>query len=371
MANQEPQLKQDNLYCIIMAGGVGSRFWPMSRQNHPKQFLDVLGTGRTLLQQTVDRFLSVIPINQVYIVTNKAYADLVHMQIPGLTEDQILLEPARRNTAPCIAYATHKIHSKNPEALLVVAPSDHLIINTESFTDKIKLGFDFAGRNDALLTLGIKPVRPDTGYGYIQYKQGPQDGISNYINKVKTFTEKPSPDLAASFISSGEFLWNSGIFVWSSKSFLNALEKYMPETNQIFKEGKPHYYQETEAEFIEKAYAQCTNISVDYGVMEKAPNVFVIPSDFGWSDLGTWGSLYENSTKDDHENVVIGKKVMLYNTENCIINMPKEKLVAIYGLSGCIVAESDGILLICKLDDEQEIRQIVNDVKVTKGENYV
>ncbi len=361
----------NNLYCVIMAGGIGSRFWPMSRQNHPKQFLDVLGTGKTLLQQTVERFLPLIPLEQIIIVTNKAYEALVFEQIPGLQPDQILLEPARRNTAPCLAYAAHKIALKNPDALLVVAPSDHLIIRESVFMENLKSAFEFAGENNALLTMGIRPARPDTGYGYIQFTDDLSLPVNAQVKKVKTFTEKPDLELAKSFVSSGDFLWNSGIFVWSLTSLMKAMKAFMPETDQIFNEGKTAYYTAEEAVFIERAYAQCTNISIDYGIMEKAPNVYVIPSDFGWSDLGTWGSLYENTRKDEKQNAVIGRNVMLFNTQNCIINMPKEKLVAIQGLDGYIVAESNDILLICRKDDEQEIRQIVNNVKVEKGEQFV
>lgn len=350
---------------------MGSRFWPMSRQNHPKQFIDILGTGKTLLQETVQRFLPLIPLSNIYIVTNKSYEGLVNEQIPGLKPDQILLEPARRNTGPCLAYAANKIHTQNSEALLIVAPSDHLILNNDAFLEQVKIGFDFALAEDRLITLGIKPLRADTGYGYIQFTDDLSIPERNTIKKVKTFTEKPDAELASSFFSSGEFLWNSGIFIWTLHSIMNALEKFMFNTNQIFREGKELYYTEQESDFIARAYSQCTNISIDYGIMEKASNVYVIPSDFGWSDLGTWGSLYENSDKDENKNAVIGKKVMLYNTENCIINVPKDKLVAIYGLSGFIVAESDGILLICRKEDEQEIRQIVNDVKVVKGENFI
>ncbi|MBX7201791.1 MAG: NTP transferase domain-containing protein [Bacteroidia bacterium] len=360
-----------DIFCVIMAGGVGSRFWPMSRQSHPKQFLDVLGTGKTLLQQTVERFLPLIPLERIIIVTNKAYETLVHEQIPGLNTDQVLLEPARRNTAPCLAYAAHKIQLKNPNALLVVAPSDHLILKETVFIEHLKSAFDFSAENDALLTMGIRPGRPDTGYGYIQFTDDPDLPYNSQVKKVKTFTEKPNLELAKSFVASGEFLWNAGIFIWSLQSLMKAMENYMPDVNQLFAAGKTYYYTTQEQAYIEQAYARCTNISIDYGIMEKAPNVYVIPSDFGWSDLGTWGSLYENSPKDKHGNTVIGKNVMLYNSNQCIINVPHEKLVAIQGLEGYIVAESDDILLICKKDEEQEIRQIVNNVKADKGEAFV
>jgi len=360
-----------HLYCVIMAGGIGSRFWPMSRQNHPKQFLDVLGTGKTLLQQTVERFLPLIPLERIVIVTNKAYEALVHEQVPGLNPGQVLLEPMRRNTAPCLSYAAHKISLSDPNALLVVAPSDHLILKESVFMEHLKSAFEFVRDEDALLTMGIRPSRPDTGYGYIQFTEDPELPFNAHVKKVKTFTEKPNVELARSFLSSGDFLWNSGIFVWSIASLMKAMDEHMPEINQLFRDGISVYNSDNEAAFIERAYAQCTNLSIDYGLMEKASNVYVIPSEFGWSDLGTWGSLYENSQHDKTQNAVIGRNVMLYDTQNCIINMPNEKVVAIQGLEGFIVAESDGILLICRRESEQEIRQIVHNVKTEKGEQFV
>jgi mannose-1-phosphate guanylyltransferase len=354
-----------------MAGGIGSRFWPMSRQQNPKQFLDILGTGRTLLQQTVDRFERLIPLENIFIVTNKSYLSLVNEQVPGLKKDQILLEPSRRNTAPCIAYAIHKISVKDPEAQVVIAPSDHLILKEEVFISQVKKAFAFTTQEDALLTLGIRPSRPDTGYGYIQFVDDFDSGNNQDVKRVKTFTEKPNIDLAKSFLASGDFLWNSGIFISSSKSLIKSYQNFLPEMDQVFFDGRSVYYTENETAFIERAYGQCTNISVDYGIMEKAPNVYVIPSEFGWSDLGTWGSMYENSSKDNHGNAIIGKHVMHYDTKNCVISVPKEKLVVVQGLENFIVVESDGILLICKMDDEQEIRQMVTNVKVEKGEEFV
>ncbi len=360
-----------HLYCIIMAGGIGSRFWPMSRQQNPKQFLDILGTGKTLLQQTVDRFGQLIPRENIYIVTNKSYKKLVLEQVSGLSDHQILLEPSRRNTAPCIAYAMHKITVKDPDALVVIAPSDHLILKEEIFLNQVRKAFDFTNANDALLTLGIRPSRPDTGYGYIQYMDENGSTDQQDVKRVKTFTEKPNLDLAKSFLASGDFLWNSGIFISSAVSLLKSYEQFLPEMDQIFREGKSMYYTDKETDFIERAYGQCTNISVDYGIMEKAPNVFVIPSEFGWSDLGTWGSMYENSTKDSSGNAILGKHVMTYDTKNCVVSVPKDKLVVIQGLEDFIVVEADGILLICKMDDEQEIRQMVTNVKVEKGEEFI
>ena len=351
-----------------MAGGVGTRFWPVSRQQRPKQFLDILGTGRTLLQQTFDRFVKIMPEENILIVTNKSYRALVSEQLPGILDHQVLLEPSRRNTAPCIAYALSKIGSKNPDANVVVAPSDHLILKEDAFLEQVMKGFSFSENNAAIVTLGIRPSRPDTGYGYIQYIQ---EDSNSEVCKVKTFTEKPNVELAKSFLSSGEFLWNSGLFITTSRVMLHAFQKYLPDMYQVFHDGASNYYTEKEASFLELAYAQCTNISIDYGIIEKADNVYVIPSEFGWSDLGTWGSLYENSTRDSNDNAVVGRKTMLYDSKNCIINMPKDKLVVLQGLDGYIVVESDGILLICKKDSEQEIRQMVSNVKAQRGEEYI
>lgn len=351
-----------------MAGGVGTRFWPMSRQQRPKQFLDILGTGRTLLQQTYDRFKKIMPEENILIVTNKGYKSLVYEQLPGISANQVLLEPSRRNTAPCIAYALSKIGSKNPDANVVVAPSDHLILKEEAFLDQVMKGFNFSEANPAIVTLGIRPSRPDTGYGYIQYIH---EDAGSEVCKVKTFTEKPNSELAKSFLSSGEFLWNSGLFITSTKVMLHAFQKYLPDMYHVFQDGAANYFTEKEEAFLELAYAQCTNISIDYGIIEKADNVYVIPSEFGWSDLGTWGSLYENSFRDANQNAVVGRKSMLYDTKNCIVNVPKDKLVVVQGLDGFIVVESDGILLICKKDNEQEIRQMVSNVKVQRGEEYI
>ncbi|MEX1188993.1 MAG: mannose-1-phosphate guanylyltransferase [Bacteroidia bacterium] len=360
-----------NNYCVIMAGGIGSRFWPMSRQHNPKQFLDVLGTGKSLLQETFNRFNGLVPKENIFIVTNRAYEALVKDQLPGIDHENVLLETARRNTAPCIAYASHKISKINPEARLIIAPSDHLILHKDAFLESVQTGFDFVSQEEALLTLGIQPSRPDTGYGYIQYMVEEESFFNGIIKKVKTFTEKPNLELAKSFLSSGDFLWNSGIFIGKASSFIKSFEDHLPEVNTIFSEGDSFYYTEKENEFIEQAYAQCTNISIDYGVMEKASNVYVLPTDFGWSDLGTWGSLYENSSKDEYNNAIIGKKVMMQHSSGCIVNVPKDKLVVIQGLNDFIVVESEGILLICKMEDEQEIRQLVTNVRVEKGEEFV
>jgi len=354
-----------------MAGGVGSRFWPLSRTNKPKQFLDILGTGRTLLQMTFDRFKKVCPVENIFIVTSNIYKDTINEQLPELTDQQILLEPARRNTAPCIAYANYKILSQNPNANIVTAPSDHLILKEDEFIKVIKEGLDFVSNKDALLTLGIKPSRPETGYGYIQING--EKEIDNYknINKVKTFTEKPDKKLAKIFFESGEFYWNAGIFLWSLKSISKAFNDYLPEVDSLFKEGLKLYNTPEEEKFIEQTYFECKNISIDYGVMEKSENVYVYCSNFGWADLGTWGSLHENISKDEKENSIIGENVFAYDIKNCIVNMPKEKLVVLQGLQDYIVVESDNILLVCKKEDEQEIKQYVNDVKLKLGDKYL
>lgn len=354
-----------------MAGGIGSRFWPMSRTTTPKQFLDVLGTGETLIQQTVNRFRKICPIENIYIVTNDLYREMVKTQIPDLDYEQILCEPARRNTAPCIAYANHKIQTKNPNANIVVAPSDHIILKEDVFVDVIQSALIASSENDWLITLGIQPSRPDTGYGYIQFDQNHTDERDSRIHKVKTFTEKPKLELAKEFLESGDFLWNAGIFVWSLKSIQKAFEKQLPDVNTIFKEGKDFYNTERETMFIENAYSICKNISIDYGIMENADNVYVLSSDFGWSDLGTWGSLYAIRQKDEEGNTILGKNVMTYDTKNTMVNVKGNRLVVLQGLDDYIVVDDDNILLVCRKSDEQSIRQIVNDVKATKGDKFV
>lgn len=354
-----------------MAGGVGSRFWPMSTTNHPKQFLDILGTGRTLLQQTFDRFKELCPLNNIYVVTNDMYENLVVEQLPGLAKENILTEPARKNTAPCIAYASYKIHKLNPNALTVVAPSDHLITKEDTFVKAIKSCFAKAKAENCLVTLGIKPSRPDTGYGYIQFIDSPVKEKDKRLFKVKTFMEKPQLEQAKLFIETGEFLWNSGIFVWSTKSIIQAFEQLDPELSNIFKEGMEHYNTPSEEDFIKRAYNICKNDSIDYSVMEKAKNVYVRSSIIGWSDLGTWGSLFTHIKHDKGNNALVGKNIMEYDCHNCIVHVPNDKLVVMQGLKDYIVVESEGVLMICKKQDEQQIRNFVNDVKVMKGDKYV
>ncbi|OFX23653.1 MAG: mannose-1-phosphate guanylyltransferase [Bacteroidetes bacterium GWA2_31_9b] len=360
-----------NNYCVIMAGGVGSRFWPLSRSNKPKQFLDILGTGRSLLQMTFDRFKTICPVENIFVVTGTSYASLISEQLPELSDNQILFEPIRRNTAPCIAYANYKIFKINPNANIVTAPSDHLILKENEFKKVILHGLDFVSDKDALLTLGIKPSKPETGYGYIQFDQKEKEAKNPLIYKVKTFTEKPNKELAQVFVDSGEFYWNSGIFIWSLKSIMKAFSTYLPEIDSLFKEGYNSYNTTEEEAFISKTYFECRNISIDYGIMEKANNVFMYCSNFGWADLGTWGSLYEHLPKDKENNSIRGENTFTYNLENCIVNLPDNKLAVIQGLSNYIVVESDGILLVCKKEDEQEIKQYVNDIKMKNGDHYL
>lgn len=354
-----------NNFVVIMAGGVGTRFWPFSRSTNPKQFHDVLGVGKTMLQQTFERFADVCPVENVYIVTSTDYADLVRQQLPQLANEQILCEPIRRNTAPCIAYATYKIAKKNPDANLVVAPADHIILKESEFVRTIETALTATAKDDVLVTLGITPSRPDTGYGYIQFHPESE----GEVKKVKTFTEKPHLDLAKTFVESGEFVWNAGIFVWNVRAIRKAFEKYLPETAEVFAEGRKAYYTPDEEKFIAKAYTQCKSISIDNGVMEKADNVYVVLSDFGWSDLGTWKSLYEISEKDADANV-LDARTMLYDTRNCIVKTPKDRLVVVQGLDGYIVAEYDNVLLICRKDEEQRVKDFVADAK-ERGAEFI
>jgi mannose-1-phosphate guanylyltransferase len=360
-----------NNYCVIMAGGIGARFWPMSRTLRPKQFIDILGTGETLIQQTFRRFSAMCPAENVFVVTHELYKDLVIEQLPEIIPDHVLCEPVRRNTAPCIAYACHKIAKLNPDACIVVAPSDHIILKEDAFTLTINTALLAASENDWLLTLGIMPSRPDTGYGYIQFDDSKSYQPDGMVRKVKTFTEKPHYDLAVSFLQSGDFLWNSGIFIWSLKSILKAFELHLSDVNSIFKEGGNSYFTKGEGNFIKQAYTICSSISIDYGVMEKADNVYVIPSDFGWSDLGTWGSLYEARTKNDDQNAIVGDSVITLETQNSIITLPNGKVALIQGLDNYIVVDDKDVLLICRRNDEQHIRDYVDAVREKHGENYV
>ncbi|RYU92405.1 mannose-1-phosphate guanylyltransferase [Mucilaginibacter terrigena] len=358
-----------NYYAIIMAGGIGSRFWPISRTSHPKQFIDILGTGKTLIQNTYERFLKVCPKENIYVVTNENYTGLVKKQLPDMADQQILTEPVMRNTAPCVAYGCFKIESMNPDAAIVVAPSDHLILDESAFIATIEKSLETASQNDCLITLGIKPSRPDTGYGYIQYTD---QTLNEDFYKVKTFTEKPTVDIAKTFIQSGDFLWNAGIFVWSAKAIVAAFDSYLPEMHEIFAEARSVYNTDEEKAFVHKVYQRCINISIDYGIMEKASNVYVLPSEFGWSDLGTWASIYQLADKDYVGNAVIpSEKVIMYDSSNCMVNVPGEKLVILQGLHDYIVVEANNTLLICPREQEQNIKQVVADVKNKFGTKYI
>jgi mannose-1-phosphate guanylyltransferase len=349
-----------------MAGGIGSRFWPYSRNNRPKQFLDILGTGRSLLQMTYDRFREIAEPEQFFVVTNQHYLDLVMEQLPDLQVSQILTEPLRRNTATCIAYAAYKIHAFAPDATLIVTPSDHLILQENRFIRTIKSALAAAQEDSKLITIGIRPNRPETGYGYIQYLES--EGIDTAM-KVKTFTEKPNLKLAKTFVESGDFVWNSGMFVWKLESLLMAFEEHMPDVAEVFEEGKVHFGGPSEAEFIAGAYTQVKNISIDFGIMEKSDKVYVILGDFGWSDLGSWQSLHELQEKDDHNNV-IEANALLFETENSYIKMDTDKLVVVEGLDNYLINESNNVLLICKLDGEKKFRDFVAHAK-KKGEDFV
>ncbi len=354
-----------NNFVVIMAGGIGSRFWPYSRNSKPKQFIDVLGTGKSLIQMTFDRFLSKVPKENIYVVTNDAYAQLVKEQLPELSDGQILREPLRRNTAPCIAYASYKIAKINPDAVITVTPSDHMIFKEAEFLATLQTAIDAANDQEKLITIGLKPNRPETGYGYIQYLES-----DNEIKKVKTFTEKPERELAMKFIESGDFVWNSGIFVWSVRAIISAIQSSLPEMAETFSDTIKALNTSNEYAAISSAYSQCNNISIDYGVMEKASNVFVVLGDFGWSDLGSWDSLHEISEKEENNNVVNGN-VLLYDTKNSLVQGPEDKLIVVQGLDGYLVAECDNVLLICKKDDEQKFRDFVADVKDKKGKEFL
>ena len=354
-------------YCVIMCGGVGSRFWPYSRENRPKQFIDFLGTGRSLLQMSYDRILPVVPKENIVVVTNAKYAPLIREQLPELEEHNILLEPARRNTAPCIAWAAYHIHAMDPEASMIVAPSDHLITGEQMFCECVTRGFEFIESNDALLTLGINPVRPETGYGYIQVGAEVAPGI----NKVKTFTEKPNLDLAKVFVESGEFFWNAGIFLWRASVIIEALRKYDTDLTDLFDKGQTDFGTEAEKEFIAQHFEACPANSIDYAVMEKADNVYVECARFGWNDLGTWSALYDNSPTGEDTNVACGARLISYESQGNIILTPGDKLVVVDGLKDYIVADADDVLLICPKSREQNIKQMVNDVRMRYSEKYL
>lgn len=356
-------------YCVIMCGGVGSRFWPFSRTDMPKQFLDFFGMGRTLLQMTVDRILPIVPAERIVIVTNRQYADIVRAQLPDLLDENILLEPARRNTSPCVCWAAHHIAALDPDASIVTLPSDHLILKEEAFIEALLRGFDFVENTTSLLTLGIRPTYPNTGYGYIQ-RGKVVEGFPD-IMKVKSFTEKPDIEMAKLFIESGEFFWNAGIFIWKASSILDAFRTLDPETAHIFDAGETHYGTPSETEFIDSIYSAAPSISVDYAIMEKADNVFVETADLGWSDLGTWKALYDSSPRNRDGNVTQNCRVIAHDCHDTMFAVNGEKLIVAAGLEGYIVADNDNALLIYPIAEEQKIRTVVNEVKNRFGSEFI
>ena len=354
-----------NHYCIIMAGGIGSRFWPMSRQARPKQFIDILGIGRTFLQMTFDRYAQIVPPENILVVTAKRYYSLVREQLPTIPEENILLEPYKRNTAPCVAYATYKLYRKNPDAAVIVAPADHLIIGEERFRDTMRTALSVAEKSDRLYTIGIEPTRPETNYGYIQINKPVCKKAGNHVSyQVKTFTEKPNADLAKVFLETGEFFWNSGMFIWSLKAIKAEMERCLPEVTTLFQGGEAYYGTEGEAGFIQRVYEDCPAISIDYGVMEKTQKAWVFLSDFGWSDLGTWESVYERAPKDAGGNV-IGNGVQMVDdvTGSMVLSSNPEKLVVARGFENLMVVDMEDVLLVCRRDD-RTVKDIVTDLTV-------
>lgn len=354
----------NNKYCVIMAGGIGSRFWPKSRRSMPKQFLDILGTGKSFIRHTYERFLPSIPNENFLVVTNSSYRDLVLEHIPELKPEQVLCEPIGRNTAPCICYAAYSLLKANPEAEMVVTPADHFVSDEQGLRDIIDECFEFAAHNSALMTVGIRPSRPETGYGYIQ--------VSNTepISKVKCFTEKPNLELAQTFVQSGEFFWNAGIFIWRAKDIIRSMEQYLPENHELFNSIMEDYGTAREEESIQRVFAECRAISIDYGIMEQADNVFVRVGEFGWSDVGTWGSVYQHSMKDESENAAT-PNTHLYDTSGSFISLPKDKIAVVSGLKDYIVVDTDDVLMICPCSEEQNIKKFIDEVKYKSGDKFI
>jgi mannose-1-phosphate guanylyltransferase len=348
-----------NNYCVIMAGGIGSRFWPVSKTAHPKQFIDILGTGESLIQQTFNRVKQLCPVENIFVVTNAQYRRLTLEQLPELNPNHVIAEPSRRNTAPCIAYANFKIKKINPDANILVTPADHLILKNEMYVEIIKKALDYSANNDALVTIGIAPSRPDTGYGYIKYDATSKEAFT----KVEQFTEKPDLEKANRFLASGNYSWNSGMFIWSLKSIMHSMQRHLPEVYNTFEKGEEFFNTDKEEAFIEKIYAGCPDISIDYGIMEKAKNAYVVSADLGWSDLGTWGSLYTHINLDKQQNAVVSGNTQLYNSSGNIIRMATDKLTVLQGIDNCILVETENELLICKKENEQEIKTIVNGIR--------
>jgi mannose-1-phosphate guanylyltransferase len=356
-----------NYYAILMAGGVGSRFWPVSTQDFPKQFHDMLGTGKTLLQKTFSRLSRLIPSENIFILTNERYNDLVFQQLPEVTKRQVVLEPAMRNTAPCILYASLKIQKENPNAVMIVAPSDHWIEDETAFTKNVQQAFDFCSQNDALMTLGITPTFPNTGYGYIEYDKSTNDDIK----PVNQFREKPDYETAKEFIEQGNFLWNAGIFIWSVNSVVKAFRNNQSELFELFQSGIEVYNTDLEKDFVHDNYGKAENISVDYAIMETSTNVFVLPAEFDWNDLGTWGSLYDKLDKDDNENAVVNARVLTEDASGNMIRTKADKIVVIDGLQDYIIVDNDDVLLIYPKAKEQDIKKVLQKVKNKFGEKYI
>lgn len=357
-------------YAAILAGGLGTRFWPKSRASFPKQFLDILGTGETLIQAAYKRYTSFLLPENIYIITSEEYVPLVQQQLPQLNPDNILAEPSRKNTAPCVAYIAFKLLQKDPLAALVIAPSDHLVIDVDIFKQLTMHALNFAVKHHAFITLGVKPTYPNTGYGYIQYDLN--SVVEDNVYEVKTFTEKPDLELAETFLASGDFLWNAGIFIWTAKSILNAFEQYQPEMYELFAAEKDNYNTPEEKNALNRIYPLCVNISIDYAIMEKAENVYVVPADFGWSDLGTWNSAYTNLTKDEKGNALTGEHIILYDVFNSMISAnDSEKLLVLQGLDDYIVVDTKDVLLVCKKENEQQVKEFLSEVKKRKGEKYL
>lgn len=358
-----------NCYVAILAGGIGSRFWPQSNVDTPKQFLDILQQGETLLQATYKRFAKIVPQNNIYIITGIEYKSLVKEQIKDIQDYQIIGEPARRNTAPCVAYIAHKLYALNPKATFVVAPADHCIDDELMFKYTVLQALEYASKEEVLVTLGIKPTRPHTGYGYINFND--KTIFGNCAYKVNTFTEKPTLEYAKQFVDSGDFLWNAGIFIWTAQNIIRAFEQHASYINEYFKTGKSYYNTPQEADFIANAYSYTPSKSIDYAIMELAKNVYVIPANFGWSDLGTWMSVWEKAKKDYQENAILAQNALVYDTNNCLISVSGKKLVVVEGLEEMCVIDSENALLICRIENEQRMREIHNEVAKLKNGHYL
>ena len=359
-----------NTYVAIMAGGIGSRFWPESRVNKPKQFLDILGTGESLIKMTFDRFAKVIPPENIMVVTNDQYVEQCKEHMPEMPHENIIAEPLRKNTAPCIAYVSYKLKEKNPYANLIVAPSDHLITKQDDFLKVVEEGIDFVSGGSSLLTLGIRPSRPDTGYGYIQYLESDSKDVPEAY-RVKTFTEKPQLELAKQFVDSGDFLWNSGIFLWNVQTITESFRVHLPEIADLFEEAVGSYNTEAEKDIINRIYSQCPSVSIDYGIMEKASNVYVKPASFGWSDLGTWTSLWDMAERNENGNTIQGENIMSYDNKNTLIKAAGKRLVVVQGMEDCIIVDTDDSLLVCKANNEAKIKQINKDIKDQMDQKFL